>query len=665
MPFWWGRRRKPWYGRWFRRRRIQRYKRRPRRRRRRYTRRRTRRNIRKNRRRKYKVRRKKPTIPIRQWQPDYIRNCKIIGLGLLVLGAEGTQMYCYTTEKYKYVPPKVPYGGGFGVENYTLQYLYKEYVLNNNIWTTSNSTFDLLRYRGCKITFYRHPDTDFIISYSRQPPHTLDKHTYPATHPHQLLLQKHHRVIFSRQSKPNAKYKTSIFIKPPKQMITKWFFTKSFAEHSLFLLRGAAINLRHSFLSPTNENLLVSMLSLNPAFFINTDWAQDHGSNIYEPYTHIDKNLTYKYKVKGDPTTKTAQMGMQQQNYKFSVNYQTGWFKSQFLNAFEIPLSGTHAATIPMIGGRYNPIEDDGKGNKVYLTSTLTGSWEPPTTDKSLLIEELPIWLSVYGFLSYIVTMKNKDYLKTSVVVIISKYIHCSTQVGACTKYIPLDYDYTQGKKNWDQYLSDFDKTYWYPSVYWQLKTLNALVESGPFIPKLSEERNSTWELKYKYKFYFKWGGAQGPEEDVKNPAQLSTYDVPDTIPKRLQITNPSKQATESIIHPWDIRRGIIKASAIKRMYKHLETDTDFECSSEEEVPTKRTRTGAELQNPQKKIQEIQTCLQSLCEENTYQEIPQTIQELIQQQHTQQQQLKHSILKLLIDIKDKQKMLQLQTGLLE
>lgn len=37
--------------------------------------------------------------------------------------------------------------------------------------------------------------------------------------------------------------------------------------------------------------------------------------------------------------------------------------------------------------------------------------------------------------------------------------------------------------------------------MYWQHDTLNAIVESGPYTVKYSEELYSNWELKYKYNF--------------------------------------------------------------------------------------------------------------------------------------------------------------------
>ncbi len=158
-------------------------------------------------------------------------------------------MNCYTAEKTKYVPPKVPWGGGIGLENFTLNYLYEEYNYKNNIWTASNKYKDLCRYTGTTINLFRHPETDFVVAYSRQPPHVLNKYTYPSLHPQMLLLDKHKKVILSQASKQNSKYKTKIKIKPPKQMSTKWFFTKDFAKYSLFTLKASAANFRYSQLS--------------------------------------------------------------------------------------------------------------------------------------------------------------------------------------------------------------------------------------------------------------------------------------------------------------------------------------------------------------------------------------------------------------------------------
>ncbi len=155
MPFWWRRRRKPWFGKWRRRRYNYTTKRRK------YRRKQYRRPAfrrRRRRRRRQKVRRKKQKIPIQQWQPDSITKCKIKGYGCLVAGAEGRQFYCYTNEIGQYIQPKAPGGGGFGAEMFSLEYLYKQWVARKNIWTHSNDYKDLVRYTGSKIKTFQTPN---------------------------------------------------------------------------------------------------------------------------------------------------------------------------------------------------------------------------------------------------------------------------------------------------------------------------------------------------------------------------------------------------------------------------------------------------------------------------------------------------------------------------
>nr|UHM26480.1 MAG: ORF1 [Torque teno midi virus] len=665
MPFWWRRRRKPWFGRSRFRRRFQRYKRRPRRRRR-TTYRRNRRSYRRSRRHKRKVRRKRKRIPVMQWQPDSIRKCHIKGHGTLVLGCEGTQMYCYTTEKMNYVPPKVPYGGGFGFEKFTLNYLYEEFKFHNNIWTASNVFYDLCRYLYVKFIFYRHPETDFIVAYNNMPPFDLNKYTFPSRHPHLMLLEKHKKIVLSKASVTNGKYKVKMLVKPPKQMITKWFFTKEFSEYTLLLLAGAALNLRYSHLSASNENLLINIASLNSYFYVHTNWMAAHtGTKGYEPYTNITQNLEYEVHVKGQETLQTKQMDSKAYQQQTALSIQWGWFNPSFLKSVKLKTPYTPLAYNNIIYGRYNPTKDQGKGNKVYLISTVADHWGPPEHDKMILIEDLPLWLALFGFLSYIKSVKPGNILQSSLVVLVSDAIYAYNMPGAGKFWAPIDQPFFDGKKPYDQAILDSEKKMWAPNYKWQLQTLNAIVESGPFIPQYSEEKYSTWELKYTYNFCFKWGGPEQPQKEVKDPKELKTYDVPDKLLGRIQITNPAKQATETIIHPWQIRRGLIKETALKRMCEHLETDTEFECSTEEDVPKKKQRLGAAITHPQEEEEEMQSCLQALCEENTCQDQNQSLQDLIKQQQEQQQQLKYHILKLIFDLKNKQRQLQLHTGLLE
>ncbi len=143
------------------------------------------------------------------------------------MGAEGAQYLCYTNNKYDWTPPKQPGGGGFGIETFNLSYLYDQYRLKRCIWTKSNDYKDLCRYIRCKFVFFRHPLVDFAVSYSRQPPFKLEKESYMNCHPIAILLQRHKKVILSKANHPQGKNKVVLTIKPPKQMISKWFFSET------------------------------------------------------------------------------------------------------------------------------------------------------------------------------------------------------------------------------------------------------------------------------------------------------------------------------------------------------------------------------------------------------------------------------------------------------
>ncbi len=168
---------------------------------------------------------------------------------------------CYTNVIQEWTPPKTPGGGGFAVQVYSLGYLYEQYKFRYNVWTKTNILKDLCRYIRCKFTFFRHPETDFVVAYERQPPFEINSFTYPSSHPMLLLLAKHKRVIPSKFTNPKGKRKYHLKIKPPKQMLNKWFFMDQFSEVPLCLIKGAACNLNYSRLSASNENQILGFFT--------------------------------------------------------------------------------------------------------------------------------------------------------------------------------------------------------------------------------------------------------------------------------------------------------------------------------------------------------------------------------------------------------------------
>lgn len=671
MPFWWRRRKRFWYGRRYKRRYPQRrYKKR----RRPYRRRRHRRFTRRRRRRRGKVRKKKPTLVVRQWQPDRIVHCKIKGYEALILGAEGTQYLCSTTEKYNWVKTKYPGGGVFAVQLYSLKYLYDQWKLKNNIWTKTNDYTDLCRYLKVKFVFYRHHKVDFIVIYNRQPPFQINHLTYQQYHPYLLLQMHHKRIIPSLQTNPRGKSKVKITIRPPKQMLSKWFFQKEFSEYDLLLLAGSACSLKYPRLGCCNENRIFTFYYLNPGFFSESSWGHTlDDNNYYKPYTGIPdlefwsgrETAPTKYKPKSYIEQAPSSEGKSAKYYR-SIDYTGGYFSSRVLQAWDVLNDRTKTRPLPIGVARYNPELDDGKGNEVWLTSIFGGHYDKPSLTPDAIIVGLPLWQAFWGYWSYLQQKKTKGYFSLNMFVVKSPYIY--PQPTEITKnYYPfIDLDFIQGKNPFDSFLTVEDKKLWYPTCHRQIKTINAFCSSGPYVPKLSNDRESTWELPINYTFHFKWGGPQLQDQPVSNPKTKDTYPVPDTIKEAIQIHDPSKNIAATMFHQWDYRRGCITSSAIKRMSENLETDTSIS-SDAESTPKKKRRVQPLLHDPEKETQEITKCLLSLCEETTCQEekTPQDLLKLINQQQQQQQQLKHNLLILIKDLKAKQRSLQLQTGILE
>nr|UHK06189.1 MAG: ORF1 [Torque teno midi virus] len=655
MPFWWGRRRKFWYGRTRFTRRRKTYKRRYRRkptyrRNRRFARRR-------RRRRKQKVRRKKTKITIQQWQPDSIVKCKIKGLSCLCAGAEGRQYFCYTNEIDNYLQPKGPGGGGFGAEMYTLEHLYLQWLARKNIWTKSNDYKDLVRYTGTVMKLFRHPTTDFIVQYERQPPFLLEKDFYNDMHPFNMLLSKHHRVIPSLKTKPLGKLYVKIRIRPPKQMITKWFFQKEFAKYGLFIIKASALNLGWAYYGPNTQSRLLTFYSLNTNFYKQSDWAQprDTAWIPYPGFPTTTNKFYYDIKKPNDYIT------VHPTSYAESISRDKGWFQPKVLLAWKVEGSGTLQHEKPITIARYNPDIDTGTGNAVWITSIVADShWEQPRNPEWQIVGK-PLWMAFYGFWNYLLkTTKDKNFLLHNMFVVKSpaiKLINATEQ-----RVFPLlDLSFIKGNLPYEEYLTDRDKQYWYPQAKFQQEVINSFVESGPYIPKYSYQKESTWELKYKYTCYFKWGGPQVHDQLVQNPQTQGKYDVPDTMQQTIQVSNPLTQDCKAMLREWDYRRGIITTTALKRMSEHIQSiESDL---SDSEQPQKKKKTyAAEIPHYQEKETQIKTCLLSLFEEDTCQD-PENLKQLILHQQQQQQKLKHNLLRLITDLKKKQRMLQLQTGL--
>nr|UHM26540.1 MAG: ORF1 [Torque teno midi virus] len=654
MPFWWQRRKKFWRGRrrpWYRKR-YQTY-----RRKRTIRRGKRRRPTRRRYRRRKKVRRKFKKLRLTQWQPKFITKCAIRGLHLYLLGAEGKQMSCYTDEQYSWTPSKTPGGGGFTVEQYTLQWLYSEFKENHNYWTRSNATKDLCRFTGGKFIFYKHHKTDFIIYYNRRPTSKPDKYQYCNSHPHELLLRKRTRVLHRNTIEPQKRQYLKIKFKPPRTMQNNWYIQSDFSEQPLIELTIAAADLVNSYISKTDTNQLLTLSALSLQMYTKPDWGQPTAVETqgYKPNPNQTTHLTAEY---ADGKTQDLTNKIKDNSYAASIAYDTGWFQSAVLKAVRFK----DQAVFPIWLVRYNPKIDDGHGNMIYVKHVTQKTYDPPTTDKDVVLENKPLWQLLFGYISYLQKIKaHEDILETYVLLIYSPAI---LPFKPKQPHLILDTNFIYGKGPYDADLTAQNKKLWFPKLLHQQQSINTIVECGPFIPKYNRDRESSWDLHGKYSFYFKWGGEDTDYQSALDPSRQTGFAITNNLAESIQICDPSKQIPSSLVHAWDYRRGILTKKALKRISENISTDETLSTDSETYKKKKKLSNSIPFYN--KETQEIKECLQTLYKENTFQE-PQNQEELInliQQQQEQQQQIKHNLLYLIEDLKKQQTKIKMKTGLL-
>ncbi len=293
-------------------------------------------------------------------------------------------------------------------------------------------------------------------------------------------------------------------------MITKWFFQHQFSSAPLCLVRAAAANFNYAHLGCCNTNQIVTFAYLDIDFYKHAGWANKTAETTpYKPYPNISGPL-YFYENYGDwkDPKKATKIDWHTQTYNQSVNYQTGWFQSGILKAKYITDESTQTPTRfyadrPINHARYNINEDSGKGNKMWLHSIYNSSYDPPSTDKELIIEGLPLYMMLYGWLSYIQALKkDQNFFQTYIIVIECPAFRVFTEAGATKQIVPIDPDFINGKGPYGEVITQYSYEHWYPNLYNQLSVLNEFVTAGPYIPKYQRTTNSTWELHYFYRFF-------------------------------------------------------------------------------------------------------------------------------------------------------------------
>nr|USL90721.1 MAG: ORF1 [Torque teno virus] len=673
MAWWWGRWRRRWRPRYrrrtwrvrrrrprrtFRRRRRGRYV--SRRRRRRYYRRRLRRGRRRGRRKRHR-----PTLVVRQWQPDVVRKCKITGwMPLIICGSGSTQMN-FITHMDDTPPMGYTYGGNFVNITFSLEAIYEQLLYHRNRWSTSNHDLDLARYLGTTLKLYRHQTVDYIISYNRTGPFNISEMTYMSTHPALMLLQKHRIVVPSFRTKPKGRRAIKIRIRAPKLMLSKWYFTKDICSMGLFQLMATAAELTNPWLRDTTKSPVIGFRVLKNSLYTCLSNLKDqsiegdrkavqnrihpenlHGSGANAKgweYTYTKlmapiyysaiRNSTYnwqnyqtnyaatytKFKEK-----RTANLNLIKAEYlyhypnnvtqadfihDYTLTHDWGIYSPYYLTPTRISLDWD----TPWTYVRYNPLSDKGIGNRIYAQWCSEKSSKLDTTKSKCILKDFPLWAMAYGYCDWVVKCTGVSSAWTDMRIAIRCPYTEPALIGSTEDvgFIPVSDTFCNGDMPFlAPYIPITWWIKWYPMITHQKEVLETIVNCGPFVPR--DQTSPAWEITMGYKMDWKWGGSPLPSQAIDDPCQKSTHELPDPDrhPRMLQVSDPTKLGPKTVFHKWDWRRGMLSKRSIKRVQEDS-TDDEYVAGP---LPRKRNKFDTRVQGPPTPEKESYTLLQALQE---------------------------------------------------
>lgn len=561
-------------------------------------------------------------------------------------------------------PPKFPAGGGFSIMQFTMQALYEDFIKARNWWTKSNCTLPLVRYNGCTIKLYKTEHVDYLVNIHRCLPLVATQELYMSTQPGIMGYTKRTIHVPCRQNSTSKSRYKKVRVRPPTQMQTSWLFQKDLANFPLLVLTATATSFDRYYTSAQSINTTISFESLNTQVFQNHDW-QGTPTDGYHPQAnlylwgikgHQDlkfKNLIYlggtgKYE---EGTTIGADT---ESNYattpgKWGNIFHDNWLSGSYF-LFQTSKSVrdvvTHATTNKeslittwsemsrftrplIVECRYNPMADKSTGNKLYVVSNLNDHtiWQPPADKPNVLIENLPLWLSVWGYLDFlrkggIVSQVDINYIA----VIQSPFISSTPKL---THYVPIDHNFNSSPPSspYIDQLNASDTLHFYPKVTFQIITINNIAQTGPGTVKLPG--NNSCEAHFEYMFHFKIGGCPAPMEKLCNPSDQPKYPIPNFKQQTTSLQSPGT-AIQTFLYNFDERRGILTEKAAQRIQKDYETET---------TPFKITGCPMDLPTSHQILQtEDQTTSEEEEEETTFQ--------LLKLRY-QQQQLRQRIINLI------------------
>nr|UGV36485.1 MAG: ORF1 [TTV-like mini virus] len=629
--------------------------------------------FRRRRRRKRRVRRKLPSISIKQWQPGHINKLTIKGLYCLLQVHKTRYNHDYNQYETSVPVEGHPNGGGFSILRFTLNALWEQHEKAHNVWTKSNKNMPLFRYTGCSIKIYRPLDIDLVVKFQRCYPMSSSKLMFTGSQPSIMMMSKGSKKIRCKRNAPNSKPYKTFYFKPPSQMTNKWYFQHTESNTGLLLMQVSSASFDNYYSSSNAESSTITLYTLNTRIFQNLNfdvtptygymprnnyglWASN-GEDKLEDLIWLGNSKQYNKgtHIKDFQTTQTNWTTRVQNYLQNPKNWgnpfymehlhktHTLWFgtkqpllqltkKTNNENAdknTKCSEVGLNKVTDDLFYSvRYNPFKDKGYNNNIYILPNYTDNEDlNPLPDPDLQNPGFPNWLSCFGFQDYLKKLGKKDRIDDHWIMLWkSNYFDPYLPTG----YIFIDHWFLHGDSPEYEGRTDWDNINWYPQIQHQVGELNKLALCGPGAPKLGSVVLA--EAKMEYKFHFKIGGCGPPVEKITNPADQPTYATPTNVLDTNSLQSP-EEPIETSLYQFDWRRDEITKKATDRITKDFSTSkylfTDA-VSSGTQVPIQQTQ---------------QEELLSSEEEETQKE---TLFEQLQRQRLKQKDLRHRI-KLLLN----------------
>lgn len=573
------------------------------------------------RRKKFLLKKKKKWLPIRQWQPQLIRQCKIKGNFTIISSNYDTLANNYAQYRDSKVPEHFPSGGGWGIFVFNLGSLFDEFLRVRNWWTVSNVHLPLVRYLKCKLTFYRHPKADYIVYYTRNLPMTDDEYQHADACPNRMLMKHKKLVITSLQRKHRKPYVRKT-IRPPKLFMNKWFFQRDFANANLIMLTSTLCSLDNYSRPPNSLSNTIYLKTLNPKVFHSLNY---HRTNSTEPYhpkpsyylwatnAHIDitdenplQKVTFsQLTFLGQAQAMRLGTSINSTNYQtysqkpelwgniFCKEYLTGDYHILVSNVQigaleplnpekEIPNDKFTVMAEPIFNTvAYNPELDTGKETSIYFLPNFQNNpdWTAPRNEQ-IIFSGFPLWMLLWGWPDWQKKLGLINQIDDNYILIVnSPYFtpDLKTYMFIDDSFIEnypvhIDPHPDQTEETLKPLLAD--QLSWHPKFKYQKQSVNLLCSTCPGSYKFSI--NESVNINMHYVFYFKWGGSPSTLETIANPDKQPKYPNPGNITTGFQIQDPLTDPA-SLIYNFDIRRDELTKKCVSRLKSNAIADCPIE----------------------------------------------------------------------------------------